>query len=117
MKDKQIYITKPDFDRLTEITKNIRSRQEIDRRSLDELEHSFSSRDELGLIKEVRKIKSSRNDTEWARIEELEAEFGSDLLQQARHMVRVHNADHSSAVAALNEAVGVVGPLDVARHL
>ena len=50
-------------------------------------------------------------------VEELEAEFGSDLLQQAGHMVRVHNADHSSAVTALNEAVGVVGPLDVARHL
>jgi regulator of nucleoside diphosphate kinase len=75
MKDKQIYITKPDFDRLTEIIKNMRSRQEIDRRSLDELEHSFSSRDELGLIKEARKLKNSRNDVEWARIEELAAEL------------------------------------------
>jgi len=75
MKDKQIYITKPNFDRLTEIIKNMRSRQEIDRRSLDELEHSFSSRDELGLIKEARKLKNSRNDVEWARIEELAAEL------------------------------------------
>jgi len=80
MKDKQIYITKPDFDRLTEITKNIRSRQEIDRRSLDELEHSFSSRDELGLIKEARKLKNSRNDAEWARIEELEVELNRAII-------------------------------------
>jgi len=75
MKDKQIYITKPDFDRLKEIIKNMMSRQEIDRRSLDELEHSYSSRDELGLIKEARKLKNSRNDVEWARIEELAAEL------------------------------------------
>jgi regulator of nucleoside diphosphate kinase len=80
MKDKQIYITKPDFDRLTEIIKNMSSRQDIDRRSLDELEHSFSSRDELGLIKEVRKIKNSRNDAEWARIEELEAELNRVII-------------------------------------
>ncbi|WP_228767809.1 hypothetical protein [Candidatus Velamenicoccus archaeovorus] len=80
MKDKQIYITKPDFDRLTEIIKNMSSRQDIDRRSLDELEHSFSSRDELGLIKEVRKIKNSRNDAEWARIEELEAELNRAII-------------------------------------
>ena len=76
----QIYITKPDFDRLTEIIKNMSSRQDIDRRSLDELEHSFSSRDELGLIKEVRKIKNSRNDAEWARIEELEAELNRAII-------------------------------------
>ena len=80
MKDKQIYITKPDFDRLTEIIKNMSSRRDIDRRSLDELEHSFSSRDELGLIKEVRKIKNSRNDAEWARIEELEAELNRAII-------------------------------------
>jgi len=80
MKDKQIYITKPDFDRLTEIIKNMSSRRDIDRRSLDELEHSFSSRDELGLIKEVRKIKDSRNDAEWARIEELEVELNRAII-------------------------------------
>lgn len=50
-------------------------------------------------------------------VEELEAEFGSDLLQQAGHMVRIHNANHGPAVAALNEAVGVVGALDVGCHL
>jgi len=83
MKDKQIYITKPDFDRLTEIIKNMRSRQEIDRRSLDELEHSFSSRDELGLIKEARKLKNSRNDAEWARIEELEVELNRAIIVDA----------------------------------
>jgi len=76
MKDKQIYITKQDFERLKEIIKDMISRQGIDRRSLDELEHSFSSRDESGLIKEVRRIKNSRNDTEWERIEELGAELG-----------------------------------------
>jgi regulator of nucleoside diphosphate kinase len=80
MKDKQIYITKPNFDRLTEIIKNMSSRRDIDRRSLDELEHSFSSRDELGLIKEVRKIKNSRNDAEWARIEELEVELNRAII-------------------------------------
>jgi regulator of nucleoside diphosphate kinase len=83
MKDKQIYITKPDFDRLTEIIKNMSSRRDIDRRSLDELEHSFSSRDESGLIKEVRKIKNSRSDAEWARIEELEAELNRAIIVDA----------------------------------
>ncbi|MDD5652900.1 MAG: nucleoside diphosphate kinase regulator [Candidatus Omnitrophica bacterium] len=80
MKDKKIYITQADFDRLAEIIKNMRSKQEIDRRSLDELEHSFSSRDELGLIKEVRKIKNSRNDAEWARVEDLEAELNKAVI-------------------------------------
>lgn len=83
MKDKQIYITKPDFDRLTEIIKNMSARRDIDRRSLDELEHSFSSRDESGLIKEVRKIKNSRSDAEWARIEELEAELNRAIIVDA----------------------------------
>ncbi len=46
-------------------------------------------------------------------VEELEAEFGSDLLQQARHMVHIHNTNHGSAVAALNEGVGVVSALDI----
>lgn len=80
MKDKEIYITRADFDRLAEIIKNIRSVQEIDKRSLDELEHSFNSRDELGLIKEVRKIKNSRNDAEWARVEDLEAELNRAII-------------------------------------
>ena len=75
MNDKKIYITKQDFERLKEIIKDMISRQGIDRRSLDELEHSFSSRDESGLIKEVRRIKNSRSDTEWERIEELGAEL------------------------------------------
>jgi len=75
MEDKKIYITQSDFDRLKAIIKKMRSEQDVDKRSLDELEHSFSSRDELGLIKEVRKIKSSKNYAEWARIEELEAEL------------------------------------------
>lgn len=34
---------------------------------------------------------------------ELEAEFGRELLQQARHMVRVHHARHAAATAALDE--------------
>jgi len=76
----KIYIINPDFERLTEIIKHMRARQDIDRRSLDELEHSFSSRDELGLIKEVRKIKNSRSDSEWARIEELEAELSRAIV-------------------------------------
>jgi len=75
MNDKKIYITKQDFERLKEIIKDMISRQGIDRRSLDELEHSFSSRDESGLIKEVRRIKNSRSYTEWERIEELGAEL------------------------------------------
>jgi len=80
MRDKRIYITQSDFDRLAEIIKNMKYKQDIDRRSLDELEHSFSSRDELGLIQEVRKIKRSRNDAEWARIEELEAELNRAVI-------------------------------------
>ncbi|MFA5199297.1 MAG: nucleoside diphosphate kinase regulator [Candidatus Omnitrophota bacterium] len=80
MKDKKIYITQSDFDRLAEIIKNTRYKQGIDRRSLDELEHSFNSRDELGLIKEVRTIKNSRNDAEWPRIEELEAELNRAII-------------------------------------
>ena len=83
MNDKKIYITKQDFERLKEIIKDMISRQGIDRRSLDELEHSFSSRDESGLIKEVRKIKNSRSDTEWARIEELEAELNRAIIVDA----------------------------------
>ena len=75
MNDKKIYITQQDFERLKEIIKNMISGQGIDRRSLDELEHSFSSRDELGWINEVRRIKNSKNDAEWARIEELGAEL------------------------------------------
>ena len=75
MNDKKIYITQQDFERLKEIIKDMISRQGIDRRSLDELEHSFSSRDELGWINEVRRIKNSKNDAEWARIEELGAEL------------------------------------------
>ncbi len=80
MKDKKIYITQADFDRLAAIIKNMRSKQEIDRRSLDELEHSFSSRDESGLINEVRKIKNLRNDEEWKRVEELESELKRALI-------------------------------------
>jgi len=83
MRNKQIYITKQDFERLKEIIKDMISRQGIDRRSLDELEHSFSSRDESGLIKEVRKIKNSRSDAEWARIEELEAELNRAIIVDA----------------------------------
>ncbi len=80
MNDKKIYITQQDFERLKEIIKDMISRQGIDRRSLDELEHSFSSRDESGLIKEVRRIKNSRSDAEWARIEELEAELNRAII-------------------------------------
>ncbi len=83
MNDKKIYITQQDFERLKEIIKDMISRQGIDRRSLDELEHSFSSRDESGLIKEVRKIKNSRSDAEWARIEELEAELNRAIIVDA----------------------------------
>lgn len=83
MNDKKIYITQQDFERLKEIVKDMISRQGIDRRSLDELEHSFSSRDESGLIKEVRKIKNSRNDAEWSRIEELEAELNRAIIVDA----------------------------------
>ncbi len=75
MNDKKIYITQQDFERLKEIIKDMISRQGIDRRSLDELEHSFSSWNESGLIKEVRRIKNSRSDAEWERIEELGAEL------------------------------------------
>ena len=56
MKEKQIYITQSDFDRLKEIIKNMAFGHDIDRRPLDELEHSHSLRDESGLIKEVRKL-------------------------------------------------------------
>ena len=63
MNDKKIYITQQDFERLKEIIKDMISRQGIDRRSLDELEHSFSSWNESGLIKEVRRIKNSRRHT------------------------------------------------------
>jgi regulator of nucleoside diphosphate kinase len=83
MNDKKIYITQQDFERLKEIIKDMISRQGIDRRSLDELEHSFSSRDESGLIKEVRRIKNSRSDAEWARIEELEAELNRAIIVDA----------------------------------
>mgnify|MGYP001389215063 CR=1 FL=1 len=83
MKDKKIYITQTDFFRLSEIIKHMRSQRNIDRRSLDELEHSFNSRDELRLIKDVRKLKSSRNDAEWARIEELEAELNKSIIIDA----------------------------------
>ena len=83
MNDKKIYITQQDFERLKEIIKDMISRQGIDRRSLDELEHSFSSRGESGLIKEVRRIKNSRSDAEWARIEELEAELNRAIIVDA----------------------------------
>lgn len=83
MKDKGIYITQTDFSRLNEIIQHMKSRRDIDRRSLDELEHSFSSRGELRLIKDVRKIKCSGNDAEWARIEELEAELNKAIIVDA----------------------------------
>lgn len=83
MKDKKIYITQPDFNRLFEIIQNLKSRQDTDKRSLDELEHSFNSRDDLGLIKEIKKIKNSRSDVEWERVEELESELSRAIIVEA----------------------------------
>ena len=36
-------------------------------------------------------------------VEELEAEFGSDLVQQARDVMAIRNAHHCAAAAALDE--------------
>ncbi|HOW42400.1 MAG TPA: nucleoside diphosphate kinase regulator [Candidatus Omnitrophota bacterium] len=83
MKDKKIYITRSDFYRLRETIKAMKSSREIDRRSLDELEHSFNSRNELRLLQEVRRINSSKNDAEWAPIIELEAELDRAIIVDA----------------------------------
>jgi len=83
MKDKKIYITLSDFYRLQEIIKTMKSMREIDKLALDDLEHRFSSRNELKLIQEARRIKSSRNGAEWARIVELEAELDKAIIVDA----------------------------------
>ncbi|MDD5584091.1 MAG: nucleoside diphosphate kinase regulator [Candidatus Omnitrophica bacterium] len=74
MKDKKIYITRPDFERLAEIIKNMRFNRAMGERSLEEVERSSSSPN-TGLIKEARRIKNSIDDADWARVEELEAEL------------------------------------------
>ena len=83
MEKKQIYITQSDFDRLKETIKNMVFGYDVDCRSLDELEYSHSLRDEAGLIKKVRKLKNLSNDSEWARIEELETELSRAVIVNA----------------------------------
>ncbi|MDD5566332.1 MAG: nucleoside diphosphate kinase regulator [Candidatus Omnitrophica bacterium] len=83
MQDKQIYITKPNFDRLKEIITRMASQRDVERNSLDERDYSFSSRDGLGLIKEVRKIKNQRNDAGRAGMEELESELNRAIIVDA----------------------------------
>ncbi|GEM_PF-330236 len=80
MKNQQIYITQADFNRLRRIIANMALAHDVDRRSLDELEHSYGSRDALGLIKEVRKLKNSKNDAEWQRFEELASELDRAVI-------------------------------------
>ncbi|MDD3087286.1 MAG: GreA/GreB family elongation factor [Candidatus Omnitrophica bacterium] len=80
MDNKQIYITETDFKRLKETVKNMMLKRDADRRSLEELERSYGSRDELGLIQDARRVKNSKNGTEWKRIEELEIELNRAII-------------------------------------
>ncbi|MDD5573746.1 MAG: nucleoside diphosphate kinase regulator [Candidatus Omnitrophica bacterium] len=83
MKNKKIYMTRSDFDRLSGAIEQMAVDRGIDKRSLDELEHSFGSRDQAELIEKVRKIKNSRNGAEWERIVELEAELSKAIVVEA----------------------------------
>ncbi len=75
MDAKKIFITQSDYNRLKEIITNTAAGQNIDKRSLDELERSYGARDGTGLIETVKKLRNSRSDAEWARIEELAVEL------------------------------------------
>ncbi|MDD5518955.1 MAG: nucleoside diphosphate kinase regulator [Candidatus Omnitrophica bacterium] len=86
MNNKKIYMTKSDYDRLREIITNMAGGRDIDRRSLDELEHSCGSRDELDLVKEIRKIRTLKNEAEWARIEDLASELDRAIIVEVDKM-------------------------------
>lgn len=83
MNAKKIYITQSDYNRLKHIITNMGVGQNIDKRSIDELERSDGAREGSGLIETVKKLRNSRSDVEWARIEELAAELDRAVVVES----------------------------------